>query len=161
MKPQGHFPEATAHSGQAPDAGLTLRPMGNSKEGLLPLPEFRALMGMMRCPRNLLPSSITATLREASSGIRICREFRIRQAGEGEGGQAAPLPGSRSLRVSVRKWQVLAELVRTEHTQGHTHRCCHSSCCSWSMQGRRAAFVARGSGVSGQTAFGSFDSEYP
>lgn len=32
-------------------------------------------MGMMRCPRNLLPSSITATLREASSGIKIWGEL--------------------------------------------------------------------------------------
>lgn len=47
-------------------------------------------MGMMRCPRNLLPSSITATLREASSGIKIWGEFRTGQAGVGGGGQAFP-----------------------------------------------------------------------
>lgn len=40
-------------------------------------------MGMMRCPRNLLPSSITATLREASSGIKIWGEFRTGWSGEG------------------------------------------------------------------------------
>lgn len=35
------------------------------------LPECKALMGMMRCPINLPPSSITAILREASSGTKI------------------------------------------------------------------------------------------
>lgn len=49
-------------------------------------------MGTMRCPRHLLPSSSTATLREASSGIKIWGEFRTGQAGEERGRPSWPLP---------------------------------------------------------------------
>lgn len=59
-------------------------------------------MGMMRCPRNLLPSSITATLREANSGIKIWGESRTEQAGKGRGWQNCPAPWFQKSRVSVR-----------------------------------------------------------
>lgn len=117
----------------------------------LPLPEFRALMGMMRCPRNLLPSSITATRREASSGIKIWGEFRTGHTGEEWGAKLTP-----SL-VSAAQGQCenMAGAARfgedRGHTLGHTQRHPHSSCPGRSTQGSRAGHTATVPGVLVQT----------
>lgn len=73
-------------------------------------------MGMMRCPRNLLLSSITATLREASSGIKIWGEFGTEHAGEEGVAKLTP-----SLVSEVQgQCETMAGVTRFGEDRGHT-----------------------------------------
>lgn len=108
-------------------------------------------MGMMRCPRNLLPSSITATLREASSGIKIWGEFGTGHAGEERVAKSTPSLVSEVQGQCVNIAGVTRFGEDRGHTLGHAHRHPHSSCPGRSTRGSRAGHAATALGVLVQT----------